>query len=285
MDYSLVHITLLTYIRSVSYTVQSDLCDVLQKIVRSLDRPEFNSNVDTLDAYIATINTKINPTGFRVAKHRAQVSGDVFYVFVNTVSDEITKVNTNYSVPEIDAIKRIIDDLIDQSDLSFSLGYVNSSQRIGQTLNKTSRESNVLLSRLVDDGWFDVTEEDRVTLSIRSICELKHYLIDKYGVFDGEDVSQQSGGKLFVCRQCKELVTQGEKCVDSKCPISFHYKCLDFYKRSNDVKCPNYDVCGYVWSDQHDGSEDETKNENENGIPSIPWTPPTRIGVANPLRI
>lgn len=227
-NYSVIHVTLLTYIRSVWLVSQPELLENLDKIIQALnlERDEDTTTVEALDLFVSTINNKITETGFRISKYRNQVTGEIYYIFVNTLSDVITKSNTNYTPAEIDAIKRIIDDMMDQSDLLFSLGYVNLSQRISQTLNKTARESNAILNRLVDDGWFELTEEDRLVLSMRSICELKNYLIERNGLFK-EKLDGQPG-KLLVCHQCSELVTFGFKCRESDCPITFHSKCLDF---------------------------------------------------------
>ncbi|CAH2353953.1 putative non-structural maintenance of chromosomes element 1 homolog [[Candida] railenensis] len=251
--YSPTHITLLTYIRSASSCSQSQLLKVLAKIIRAIE-PEVTTasqspveptiTKEVLDGYISAINTKVNPTGFKIAKYRDQVSGTIYYIFISTVSDAITKSNTSYTPPEIDSIKKVIDDIIDQDSFVYSLGYVNSSQRVGQTLNKTARESNMFLTKLIDDGWFELTEEDRIVLSGRSICELKHYLVERYGLY-GEDVEK---GKLFVCQQCKELVTIGFKCKENSCAVSFHAKCLDFYNRLHDSpRCPGN--CNFEWTE------------------------------------
>lgn len=254
MAYGEVHITLLTYIRSTAHVEALTLASVLARISGALDPqgepgdapapPEAPPNAPSdaatpleapaanLDLYIAAINLRISPTGFRIAKHRHQVLGAMYYVFVNTAADVITRLHTSYSAAELDAIKHLIDDLTD--DTSYSLGYVNLSQRICQTLGKTAREANALLNRLIDDGWFDLTEENRLVLSLRSMCELRPFLLERYA----------NEGRLYTCHQCKELVTMGFKCPLA-CPVAFHQRCLAFHQRQAPAACP---ACHAPWS-------------------------------------
>lgn len=256
MAYGEVHITLLTYIRSTAHVEALNLASILARIRGALDPPAGDAPdalaPDTppnapalpaalalpdvpapdLDLYIAAINLRISPTGFRIAKHRHQVLGAMYYVFVNTAADVITRLHTSYSAAELDAIKHLIDDLTD--DTSYSLGYVNLSQRISQTLGKTAREANALLNRLIDDGWFDLTEENRLLLSLRSMCELRPFLLDRYA----------DEGRLYTCHQCKELVTMGFKCPLA-CPVALHQLCLAFHQRHARAACP---ACHTPWS-------------------------------------
>lgn len=69
-------------------------------------------------------------------------------------------------------------------------------------------------------------------------------MVERYGLF----LDNVEKGKIFVCQQCRELVTIGFKCRTDDCPVSFHTKCLDFYNRLHESsKCPGN--CGFEWTE------------------------------------
>lgn len=259
--YSDVHRVVLTYIISVRFISFTELQLKFNTIIEKFGERILDNTTlqDVLQEHISTINGKIAPHGLKIDKVRHQVSGEIYYVMINTGSDEVIKGNTNYSVNELDAIKQIIDELIESNGIDFSIGVINATQKVAGGLNKTMKEAGVFINKLVDDGWFSLTFNDRLVLSIRSLSELKRYLVDRYGINNLE-----SNGKLFTCHQCNEINTLGLHCPISDCLVNFHYKCLEIYMRNqdNEGKCPNYTNCSYVWS----GGE-------------FPNTDPRRIGV------
>lgn len=246
IEYSEVHRTLLTYIISVRYINHIELELKFRTIVQKLGPQLLDDKTleDVLKEHITSINSKISSHGFKIDKTRHQVSGQLYYVVINTVSDEVIKGNTNYSVNELDTIKQIIDELVESSSIEFSIGVVNAIQKVSSGLNKTMKEAGVVITKFIDDGWFSLTFNDRLILSVRSLSELKRYLIDRYGINNSE-----TNGKIFSCYQCNEINTLGIGCPMIDCPVSFHYKCFDIYIRNeaNKGRCPNYSNCSYHW--------------------------------------
>lgn len=233
-----VHRVLLTYIRSCKYIQQEKLQNDFQLIQQRLSQESQLETVDSLlDKHIVLINTSITQHGFKIDRRTHEISGDLYYIFINTLSDEIIKSNTNYSVKELDAVKTIIDDIIESKN--FAIGRVNAQQRISNILNKTLRDSSSFIDKLIDDGWFTLSREEKLLLSMKSLCELKHYLIDRHGIF-----TPTSKGKLYMCKQCNEMVTMGYKGEDG---LSFHYKCYNIYTRAGgeEARIPSdYDIIG-----------------------------------------
>lgn len=254
------HKVLLTYIRSVCVLDQDTLCRRFAKILRRLEPETFNDDTDSdnqseaiagmLEQYITLINDDIQDDGFKINKIRHQVTGAILYVYVNTWIDEIAKTNSDFSANQISALKCLIDDIVGSGDnLEFSVSIVDAQQRIATETNKGIREASIELSGLLDQQWFNLTSESRVILSPRLLSELRPYLVDRYGISTNDNE-----GSLLQCLQCTDVLTIGQKCPRTTCPVAFHLKCLNVYRRSanSEGRCPNYTNCGCtLFSDQN----------------------------------
>lgn len=236
-SYTDVHRILVTYIRA----VRSVPADVMARKVQilalhfDLDQIEPQALVREL---VSTINVHIEKLGFKIDAVREQQTNSLTYVFVNTRFDEVIQGCTNYSVPELDAIKQLIDEIVNASGYAFNVLYAMAKQRVTTVLKQKTADGVYLLRRLVDDGWLEVTPRDRVLLSSLCIAELRTYLDDKYGVFSAADPL----GRLLKCAVCEDLVTMGRKCKGYECHLAFHNKCYGVYERRNE-NCTNSE-CG-----------------------------------------
>lgn len=234
-DYTEAHKVLLTYIRSCRYVEQSEL---LGNFVLICNAYNIQSPLnELLDNYIGTINSRISHQMFKIDRKKHEVTGDLYYIFINTTPNESIKQSTTYSPVELDAIKGLIDSIIEAPDFKYSIGKSNAQRSIASTLNRSLAETSAFITELVDEGWFTITLQERLLLSIKSLCELKTYLIDRYGIY-----STESDGKILICAQCKELVTLGFISVSDN-PLSFHRTCYDVYCRNNNVDPDESSLC------------------------------------------
>lgn len=222
--YTEVHRVLLTYIRSVKSIKLQELLDAFVLICHRLGVVE-EPNLNLLNQYIADINIQISQQGFKIERKNDEVDGTMHFIFINTIVDEIMKESSLYTTSELVSIRAIIEDIIDAPDSSFSISKSDAQLHIHGHQNKGVKEASAFIDRLIDDGWFDMTLSDRLILSVKSLCELKQYLIDGYG--PGEDGDD---GKLLICRQCKEIVTMGLLTPERD---AFHGKCYEVYCRNN----------------------------------------------------
>ncbi|CCE73092.1 Piso0_000109 [Millerozyma farinosa CBS 7064] len=266
------HKVLLTYIRSVCVLDQETLCRRFAKILRRLEPETLNNDteiedqseaiVGMLEQYIASINNNIQDDGFKINKIRHQVSGAMLYVYVNTWVDEIAKTNSDFSANQISSLKSLIDDIVGSGEnLEYSVSIVDAQQRIATETNKGIREASIELSWLLDQHWFNSTSERRVILSPRLLSELRPYLVDRYGISTND-----SDGSLLQCFQCTDILTIGQKCPQTTCPVAFHSKCLNVYRRSaiSEGQCPNYSNCGCTL---FSGQEQEENYLTRVGVP------------------
>lgn len=224
--YTEVHRVLLTYIRSVKSIRLQDLLDAFVLICHRLSVEE-EPTLNLLNKYIADINIQISQQGFKIDRKNDEVDGTLHFIFINTIVDDIMKESSLYTTTELVSIKGIIEDIIEAPDFAFSTSRTTAQQIIHAHQNKDLKEAAAFVDRLIDDGWLDATLNDHLILSVKSLCELKQYLIDGYGPGEGDE-----DGKLLICRQCKEIVTMGLLTPEKD---AFHGKCYEVYCRNNGV--------------------------------------------------
>lgn len=235
--YGDVHRVLLTYIRAVK-------CVSAEAMARKIDILSNHYEFDGTDPQlilrelISAINVKIEKFGFKVEVSRDQETHLIQYLFINTRFDEFIQGCTNYSAPELDTIKQLIDSIINANNYVYSVLYAMAKQRATSVLKQKTSDSVILLQKLVDDGWIEITDLDRVVLSSMCLAELRNYLDDKYGYLSISD----SLGKLLKCFVCENIVTLGYKCDSKECCAAYHKKCLGFYERDHE-ECP-IEQCG-----------------------------------------
>ncbi|CAK9441559.1 uncharacterized protein LODBEIA_P54270 [Lodderomyces beijingensis] len=227
-----IHRVLLTYVRSVKSISLENLLDAFQFMCSRLAPPEEDDpvagNRESLEEYIRKINAEITKQGFKIDRKNDELNGTLYFIFINTVIDDVTKQNTSYSIAELVAIKKIIENIVEAHDYGFQVRRVVAQQVASAQMNRTLNEASSFIDKLIDDGWFDATLDEKLVLSINTLCELKQYLIDGYGVYGVDD-----GGKLLSCVQCKELVTLG---LRSRYRQAFHRKCYEVHCRNNGMQ-------------------------------------------------
>lgn len=201
--YTEAHRTLLTYIRSVKSLKLQNLLDAFVLICQRLE-VEDEHTMESLNQYIADINIQISQQGFKIERKNDEVDGSLHFIFINTIVDEIMKESSMYTTSELVSIKGIIDDIIEASNFEFSTSRATAQQIVHAHQAKGLKEAAAFVDRLIDDGWFDATLNDRLILSVKSLCELKQYLIDGYG--SGENDDEDGGGSYSFVDNVRKLL-------------------------------------------------------------------------------
>lgn len=227
------HRVLITYLRAVRSVSAPLLTEKFKRIAEHFEIDTKDEPAAKLREYISDLNVRLERYSFKIEAARDQVLGEAVYVFVNTKADSVIQGCTPYSPSELDAIKQMIDSII-SSDFEFCLPYGNAKQQVASVAKLRLNDADFFLTRLVNDGWINITSNSRVVLSTATLAELKTYLIDRFGIFSPEDPL----GKLLSCNVCGDLVTYGIKCPSEVCHVSFHNKCFTVFSRQNpDLKC------------------------------------------------
>lgn len=218
------HRVLLTYLRATK-------CVPVATVAAKFPLLAENGDENLLRQYISTINVNLERFGFKIDTVRDQRSDTLQYVFINTRFDDVIQACTPYLPPELDAVKQLVDNIVNSHDFAFSLPYGNAKQHTASVLKQRASDAELLLRRLVDDGWLAVSDRSRVLLSETALAELRIYLVDRFGVFSADDAL----GKLLLCVVCSSLVTTGTKCVQAECSAAFHSKCFTVYSRNHEL--------------------------------------------------
>uniref|UniRef100_A0A8C4NKY5 Non-structural maintenance of chromosomes element 1 homolog n=1 Tax=Eptatretus burgeri TaxID=7764 RepID=A0A8C4NKY5_EPTBU len=178
---------------------------------------------DSLKNFVETINGNLIPLGFVEIRQGVSQEGSKVYALVNTAETEITLMASDYTESELEVFKMILEQVVVSSQGSVSsVRVLNLSDKIkGKKIKKD--EVQVLLQRLVQDGWLFDNNGD-ISLSTRCLLEMEPYICRHYPDVD----------KCFLC---KTIALQGEACAECNCRM--HSYCAKKYMKPNrSTFCP-----------------------------------------------
>lgn len=175
---------------------------------------------EDLSSMISAANDALSPLDFEVRSAFHQETRERYYALVNTTSDALTQIATIHSSDEIGFVKRLFDEMFDANNTERreamciagkdALNLVRAGRRETQTqqngesltkFNLTAHEAEVLLSKLVAEGWLEKSAKGFYRLSPRGLMELKGWLVETYN--DEENEIR----KIKFCEACKEIMT------------------------------------------------------------------------------
>lgn len=228
--------------------------------------PNWNTNdwVQTLSQYIDDMNIKLNTLNYKILKvshgigkktvisenqrylHKFEQEIELqrsnkYYVYVNLVSSEETKLATRFQEKEISFIKWAIEQFvnhgteiqtrIDDSIVSTTLykevyslissvgdqsndrpqwgkfiTFTKGSSELSQYKELLASEIESLLFKLCDLKWFQRYSNGTFGMDLRCIAELQDYLTNEYD--------------LQNCQYCHQVVLQGVMCGNEQCTVS-----------------------------------------------------------------
>ncbi|XP_054008938.1 non-structural maintenance of chromosomes element 1 homolog [Hylaeus anthracinus] len=188
-------------------------------------------NNDEISLVINQINKKLQPLNMLIKKAECEITGQVYWIYVDTVIDEVNRFQEEFSKAQLALLRNIFSEIITSNDGRIqSTTCLNLCSLPDVKLTKTNAEE--FLEDIVDRKWL-IYKNGYYYMGVRSIAELMPYFKDSYG------------SNLRTCSLCKQVIFHGEKC--SNCESRLHSNCL---KRcamvQNPVKCPN---CNTVFPD------------------------------------
>lgn len=186
-----------------------------------------NVTLEDLTSYVSAANSMLSPLDLEIRSTFHQESRERVYALVNTTSDPLTQLATTYSAEEIAYVKRLLDGMFDGQNnrgrkeamclssidaVQLAKGSNRRDTQNGGTqanvAGLTLREGEDMLSRLVEEGWFEKSRKNFYSLSPRALMELKGWLVDTYNEPAGtEDEDEASQIKIKFCHACKEIIT------------------------------------------------------------------------------
>lgn len=216
------------------------------------------------------ISHALEAYGFDIKKAQDEHTAKTWWSFVNTKSDELSKVATEYGPQEISYFRTLIK-LIAKSGRKYAVAHKDAvrageSKSVQPDLKAT--QAGAVLATFVTRGWLvqltmgsGRNAKEMYQLSTRSKVELEDYLSKEYPV---------RCGKHFNCSMCRELVTKGVQCDTAGCKARMHEHCKRSYsQRHGRILCP---TCKQQWVDDalvkigpdaESGQEDEGDDDDD----------------------
>ena len=231
------------------------------------------------------MNEAISPFDQEIRSTFHQQSKERVYAIINSTSDPVTQLATNYSPDEIAFLKRVLDAMFETNNTSrhevmaitsmeaVRLGKPSTNRRhtqngsetqgsTGQGLTMVQAEN--MMKALVAQGWFEKSRQDYYTLSPRALMELRGWLFDTYNDEDeGDTTESERDVKIKLCHACRDIITvvsvafvlrqlfrltpsQGQRCPRRACGCRLHDICTEsFFTMQRSRQCP---VCKTEWT-------------------------------------
>jgi hypothetical protein len=241
------------------------------------ERPILANDItfEDFQTMINTLNSSLSPFAYEIRSLHPQTSTtrapeNALFAIVNATSDPQTALATLYTPDEIAFVRRLLDAMFDtnnsqQREVMAIKGMdatrlakaprrentqptQNGTMGGGQATSITLDRADVIVVRLVEEGWLDKSAYGYLSLSTRALMELGQWLIDTYN--DPEDVSAQDveneWQRVKTCEGCKQIVTVGQRCSYEACNCRLHDFCVNTFFRGQDVRrCPK---CRMEWT-------------------------------------
>ena len=233
-------------------------------------------NVETFRYYISKTREAIAPLDYDIRHTHHQVDREQVWGLINAHSDPSTQLATSRTPDEISFIKRVLDAMFEtyntnrQEVMAVTAAQArklarppapanNAAQngdadRDGATQQRSAdrglKHSDVerLLPSLVEEGWFEESDEGFYSLSPRSLMELKTWLVTAY---NDPDAGPDAWQRIKFCEACKDIVTVGQRCPERDCNTRIHDICSEAYwrtRRGGERKCPR---CQTAWTGEN----------------------------------
>ena len=195
-------------------------------------------NNDKISAIVNQINEQLQPLNMLIKKAQCEITGQVYWVFVSTILDDVTKFQEEFSKGQLALLRNIFSEIITSSNgCTQSIQCLNLCSLPDVKLSKADAEE--FLSDIVGRQWL-AYKDGYYYMGVRSITELMPYFRATYE------------NNLCTCCLCKQVIFHGEKC--NHCQSLLHLYCLKkFAMVKNPVECPtchapfhNFDLSGLV---------------------------------------
>ncbi|KAH6565488.1 hypothetical protein BASA50_003662 [Batrachochytrium salamandrivorans] len=172
----------------------------------------------SLDSFIIQINTELNRNvGLEIKRGINPESGDETLVLINVQADELSQLAAAYTPSEVLFFKSMIEMLMtERTDGCFELSSIKALRIASHLKPALTKEcAEMFISRLVDDSWL-LDRRGKLTLGVRSLLELRPYLMEEY-----PDNARE-------CSSCFQILTINTTlCTNDNCDAALHASCVE----------------------------------------------------------
>ncbi|KXS18388.1 hypothetical protein M427DRAFT_53777 [Gonapodya prolifera JEL478] len=206
----------------------------------------------TLSDFVRSVNDKLQLIDLELKKGK-DPDGSVYYALVNTRRDAISQLATGYEDHQILFLKHLLELLVDAPEELYEVGslkILHSLKSIKFTGRKklSEKDCEEFMNQLVADHWIVEPTKGRYHLSVRSILELKPYLLENFD-------------EIAPCEACKEIIVtkHSEACANPNCPLRMHSSCATLRFARVSLANRNCPSCGEKWVGDWRGQKDDER--------------------------
>ncbi|KAL6499582.1 hypothetical protein OROGR_027492 [Orobanche gracilis] len=226
--------------------------DDFRSIFSQVTKKSPGSQRHLFNEYLRMINAQLGYAQLELRACRNQYDGSVYYGVVNNISDDQSKLGTNYTVPQIAFYKGIVEAIVQDAEASGCIsntdalnirletqthGVADSESQEGQSQippafkNFSMSQKEKTLEKLQKDKWLSSTPDGKVGIGERSFLDLRTW-------FRTNDVP--------ICEVCNEAAVKAQLCQNDACNARLHQYCLEkkFSQQRVEKVCP---TCGTQW--------------------------------------
>lgn len=219
---------------------------------------------------MSQIREAVAPLDYDIRSTPHQTTRERIWALINAHSDPSTQLATSRSPDEIAFIKRVLDAMFEtyntprQEVMAVTAAQARKVARppvrneqnedagaegappTQHAADKGLKHSDIekLLPSMVEEGWFEHSDEGFYSLSARSLMELKTWLLEAY---NDPDAGPDDWQRIKSCEACKDIVTIGQRCPERDCNVRLHDICAAAFwrtRRGGQI-CPN---CQTPWT-------------------------------------
>ncbi|KAB0799038.1 hypothetical protein PPYR_06918 [Photinus pyralis] len=213
-----------------------------------------------LKQFVAEINDKISKQDLKINFLKCEVTGDDKLVLLNTVNDDVSKLQNSFRPAELEYFQLVLQELVTADDHQ-----INKMQcyNLNMTANRINADTiEKLLEKWTSQGYL-VENGSSMCLGARCVAEF-----DPYFKVHCKDYYSD-------CLLCSETVFVGSTC--DACQSIMHRHCIDRYLTKHD-QCPS---CKRTWNAQRmqavNGTEESSSDESEIPTPRVSRTKRKRV--------
>ncbi|OAD58974.1 Non-structural maintenance of chromosomes element 1 like protein [Eufriesea mexicana] len=151
-----------------------------------------NEDNDKVSTIINQINEQLQPLNMLIKKAQCEITGQLYWILISTVLDEITRFQTEFSKGQLALLRAIFSEIITSDN-----GYIQSTTCLNlcslPDVKLSKAEAEEFLDDIVKRKWLSY-KDGYYYMGVRSITELMPYFRATYG------------SNLNVCYLCKQVI-------------------------------------------------------------------------------
>ncbi|ORY74283.1 hypothetical protein BCR35DRAFT_306732 [Leucosporidium creatinivorum] len=190
----------------------------------------------SFERFIAELEEPLSVIHLDIKTTRDQETGEAYVSLINTVSDSVAKLATDYTAVEIAHFRAIIESIMTAPQMAYS---ISMKDAVRCYKGEKRADGQRVIKSLLAKGWLSLHPSQHLTLSTRALAELNSYLRETFNAEDDDEDTDARHRAVVDCDSCLAMVTSGYACPNEDCAIRLHTFCAP-HKLGAAGKCPDH---------------------------------------------